>query len=162
EQHAEKERKPLLPLEDARANRERVPFDDLPRPPSLGAKVVEPQLTTLVPYIDCQFFFHAWELKGKFPGILGQPAARELYDDAQTLLDEIVRDGSLQARGVYGYWPARSDVDDVVLDEGTRFNFLRQQSAYRDSRPNRCLADYVSADADSIGAFAVAIHGADE
>jgi 5-methyltetrahydrofolate--homocysteine methyltransferase len=162
EQHAEKERKPLLPLEEARANKERVPFDDLPQPPSLGSKVVEPQLTTLVQYIDWQFFFHAWELKGKFPAILEQPAARELYEDAQELLGQIVDGELLHARGVYGWWPAHSDVDDVVLDEGTRFTFLRQQSAYGDSRPNRCLADYVSPDGDHLGAFAVAIHGADE
>jgi 5-methyltetrahydrofolate--homocysteine methyltransferase len=162
EQHAEKERKPLLPIEDARANKERVPFDDLAQPPSLGTEVIEPELTTLVPYIDWQFFFHAWELKGKYPAILEQPAARELYDDAQEVLGDILDRGLLQARGVYGYWPARADGDDVVLDEGTRFCFLRQQSAYGDSRPNRCLADYVSPEGDHMGAFAVAIHGADE
>jgi 5-methyltetrahydrofolate--homocysteine methyltransferase len=162
EQHAEKERKPLLPLEDARANKERVPFDDLPQPPSLGTNVVEPPLTTLVDYIDWQFFFHAWELKGKYPAILEQPAARELYDDAQELLGQIVEGRLLQARGVHGYWPARADGDDVVLADGTRFCLLRQQSAYGDSRPNRCLADYLSPDGDHIGAFAVAIHGADE
>jgi 5-methyltetrahydrofolate--homocysteine methyltransferase len=162
EQHAEKERKPLLPIEDARANKERVPFDDLPQPPSLGATTVEPSLETLIPYIDWQFFFHAWELKGKYPAILEQPAARELYDDAQELLTEIVERKLLQPRGVHGWWAARADGDDVVLDEGTRFAFLRQQSAYGDSRPNRCLADYVSPDGDHIGAFAVTIHGADE
>jgi 5-methyltetrahydrofolate--homocysteine methyltransferase len=162
EQHAEKERKPLLPIEDARANKERVPFQDLPQPPSLGAQVLEPSLSTLLEYIDWQFFFHAWELKGKFPAILDQPAARELYDDAQELLGEIVDQKLLRARGVYGWWAARTDGDDVVLDDGTRFTFLRQQSAYGDSRPNRCLADYVSPDNDHIGAFAVAIHGADE
>jgi 5-methyltetrahydrofolate--homocysteine methyltransferase len=162
EQHSEKERKPLLPLDEARANKERVPFDNVPEPPSLGAKVVEPQLTTLVQYIDWQFFFHAWELKGKFPAILDQPAARELYEDAQELLGQIVDEGLLGARGVYGWRRAHADGDDVVLDDGTRFAFLRQQSAYGDSRPNRCLADYVSPDGDHIGAFAVAIHGADE
>jgi 5-methyltetrahydrofolate--homocysteine methyltransferase len=162
EQHAEKERRPLLGLEDARANKERVPFGELSTPPFTGARTVEAELPTLRELFDWQFFFHAWELKGKFPGILDRPAARELYDDAQALLDEIERDGSLQARGVYGYWPARANVDDVVLDEGTRFTFLRQQSAHRDSRPNRCLADYVNPHGDHIGAFAVAIHGADE
>jgi 5-methyltetrahydrofolate--homocysteine methyltransferase len=162
EQHAEKERKPLLPIEEARGNKERVPFDDLPQPPSLGAQTIEPELSTLVPYIDWQFFFHAWELKGKFPAILEEPAARELYDDAQELLEQMVRDATLQARGVYGWWPARSEGDDVVLADGTRFCFLRQQSAYGDSRPNRSLADYVSPDGDHVGAFAVAIHGADE
>src|SRR3954467_11220287 len=162
EQHAEKERKPLLPIEDARANKERVPFDDVPQPPSLGARAVTPKLTTLVEYIDWQFFFHAWEMKGKFPAILEEPAARELYEDAQELLGEIVDNELLQPRGVYGWWGARAEGDDVALDEGTRFSFLRQQSAYGDSRPNRCLADYVSPDGDHLGAFAVAIHGADE
>jgi 5-methyltetrahydrofolate--homocysteine methyltransferase len=162
EQHADKERKPLLPLDEARANKERVPFDDAPAPPSLGAQAIEPPLETLVPYIDWQFFFHAWELKGKFPAILEQPAARELWDDAQELLRELVENDLLHARGVYGWWTARADGDDVVLDEGTRFAFLRQQSAYGDSRPNRCLADFVSPDGDHIGAFAVGIHGADE
>jgi 5-methyltetrahydrofolate--homocysteine methyltransferase len=162
EQHAEKERKPLLPIAEARANKERVSFTDLPKAPFLGSRQIEPDLATLRDYIDWQFFFHAWELKGKFPAILEQPAARDLYDDAQALLDEIVRDGSLQARGVHGHWPARADGDDVLLEDGTRFCFLRQQSAYGDSRPNRCLADYVSHDGDQIGAFAVAAHGADE
>jgi 5-methyltetrahydrofolate--homocysteine methyltransferase len=162
EQHSERERKPLLPLEAARANRERVPFDDLPVPPFTGTRVVEPDLATLREYVDWQFFFHAWELKGKFPAILEQPAARELYDDAQELLDELEAGGLLQARGIYGYWPARADGDDVALDEGTRFCFLRQQSAYGDSRPNRSLADYVSEEGDHLGAFAVSIHGADE
>ena len=162
EQHAEKERKPLLPIGEARANKERVPFDALPEPPSTGSQLVEPQPATLTPYIDWQFFFHAWELKGKFPAILEQAAARELYDDAQELIGEMIDRDLLQPRGVYGYWPARADGDDVALEDGTRFCFLRQQSAYGDSRPNRCLADYVSPDGDHIGAFAVSIHGADE
>ncbi len=161
EQHAEKERRPLLSLADARANRERLAFDDRPEPPFTGTRLVEPELATLRGYVDWQFFFHAWELKGRFPAILDRPEARELYDDAQMLLDEIVRDGSLQARGVYGFWPARAEGDDLVLGE-TRFPMLRQQSAWGDSRPNRCLADYVAPDDDSAGAFAVAVHGAAE
>jgi 5-methyltetrahydrofolate--homocysteine methyltransferase len=119
-------------------------------------------LETLVRYIDWQFFFHAWELKGKFPALLDQPAARELYDDALAVLDQIVATRALQARGVYGFWPAHSDGDDVVLDDGRRFSFLRQQSAYGDSRPNRSLADLVAPSGDHVGAFAVAIHGADD
>jgi 5-methyltetrahydrofolate--homocysteine methyltransferase len=162
EQHGERERKPLLPFEEARANREQVDFGALPVPEFTGTRVVEPALEELVPYIDWQFFFHAWELKGRFPAILEQPAARELYDDAQRLLGEIVRDGSLQARGVYGFWPASSDGDDVVLEDGTRLPMLRQQSAYGDSRPNRSLADYVAPEGDHVGGFAVSIHGADD
>jgi 5-methyltetrahydrofolate--homocysteine methyltransferase len=160
-QHAEKQRKPLLALAEARANRVQVPFDDLPVPPFEGTRVVEPSLAELVPYIDWQFFFHAWDLKGKFPAILDKPAARELYDDALAVLDELVAQEGLAARGVYGFWPARADGDDVVLD-GTRFCFLRQQADHGDERPNRCLADYVAPEGDAAGAFAVAIHGADE
>ena len=91
EAHAEKERRPLLPL--ARGARERAsssPSTTSPTPAFTGTRVVEPSLAELRELIDWQFFFHAWELKGKFPAILEQPAARELYDDATTLLDEIV------------------------------------------------------------------------
>jgi 5-methyltetrahydrofolate--homocysteine methyltransferase len=158
EQHAERDRKPLLPLEAARANRHAVAFDSLPVPAFTGLRIVEPTLETLREYIDWQFFFHAWELKGRYPAILEQPAARELFDDAQELLEEIVRDGLLSARGVYGFWPASSDGDDIVVqgDNGeTRFNMLRQQAAHGDSRPNKSLADYVAPAEDYLGAFAV-------
>src|SRR5262245_12660172 len=162
DQHAERDRKPLLPIEEARANAQQVEFEALPAPDFTGTRTIEPSVEELVPYIDWQFFFHAWELKGKFPAILDQPAARELYDDAQELLGEIVRDRSLRPRGVYGFWPAHAESDDVVLESGARFPMLRQQSAYGDSRPNRSLADYVASHGDHIGGFAVSIHGADE
>ena len=161
EQHAERQRRPLLPLSEARANREQVDFDDLPGAPFTGTREIRPALTDLVPYVDWQFFFHAWDLKGRYPAILEQPAARELHEDALALLDEILEEGSLEARGVYGFWPAHAAGDDVVVDV-TRFTFLRQQGRNGDSRPNRCLADYVAPEGDSAGAFAVAIHGADE
>jgi 5-methyltetrahydrofolate--homocysteine methyltransferase len=161
EQHADRTRKPLLPFVEAKANFERVSFDELPKPPFTGTRSAEPDLETLRRYIDWQFFFYAWELKGKFPAILERPEARSLWDDATKLLDEIVAGKLLQARGVYGFWPAAGDGDDIVLD-GTRFAMLRQQSAYGDSRPNRSLADYVAPAGDHIGAFAVAVHGADE
>ncbi|MGH3101769.1 MAG: vitamin B12 dependent-methionine synthase activation domain-containing protein, partial [Thermoleophilia bacterium] len=161
-QHEEKTRKPLLPLAEARANAERVAFEELPEPPFTGPRLVEPELETLRPYIDWQFFFHAWELKGKFPAILEQPAARELFDDAQAILAQIVEGELLQPKGAYGFWPASSDGDDILLEEGTRLAMLRQQSAYGDARPNRSLADYVAPENDHLGGFAVAIHGADE
>jgi 5-methyltetrahydrofolate--homocysteine methyltransferase len=161
-QHAEKERRPLLTLDAARANRQQLEYDDLRAPAFTGTRTVEPSLTELRTVIDWQFFFHAWELKGKFPAILEQPAARELYDDAVGLLDEIVRDGLLTARGSYAFWPAHSEGDDVVLESGERFPMLRQQSDWGDSRPNRSLADFVAPAGDHIGAFAVGIHGADE
>ena len=170
EQHADRVRKPLLSIEAARANRHRVAFDDLPVPSFTGTRIVEPRIDELLDYVDWQFFFYAWELKGKFPAILDNPAARELYDDALELLREIVRDDAFAARGVYGFWPAHADGDDIVLADGTRFPALRQQSDYGDSRPNRSLADYVcpvdqnlaGSFPDHIGAFAVSIHGADE
>jgi 5-methyltetrahydrofolate--homocysteine methyltransferase len=157
EQYAERERKPLLRLADAQENRERVAFDELETPEFTGVRFIEPSLETLREYIDWQFFFYAWELKGKFPAILEQPAARELWEDAQELLGEIVDGRLLSARGVYGFWPASSDGDDIVVqdDNETRFCFLRQQAAYGDSRPNRCLADYVAPAGDHLGAFAV-------
>ncbi|HUQ22831.1 MAG TPA: methionine synthase [Gaiellaceae bacterium] len=161
ELHAEKERRPLLPLPAARANGESLAYEELAEPAFTGTRGVEPTLAELRPYIDWQFFFHAWELKGKFPAILEQPAARELFDDATEQLDEIVRDGLLQASGVYGFWPAHAEADDIVLESDVRFPMLRQQAAWGDSRPNRCLADYVAPAGDHLGAFAVAIHGAD-
>jgi 5-methyltetrahydrofolate--homocysteine methyltransferase len=162
DQHAERDRKPLLAIEEARANREQVEFDDLPTPEFTGTRVVEPDLAELVPYIDWQFFFHAWELKGRFPTILEEPAARELYDEARALLGELTSNKSLQAKGVFGFWPASAEADDIVLADGTRLPMLRQQSAYGDSRPNRSLADYVASKGDHIGGFAVSIQGADE
>ncbi|MGH3001750.1 MAG: methionine synthase [Gaiellaceae bacterium] len=163
EQHAAKVRKPLLPLAAARTNRDAVPFDDLPVPPFIGVRESAPALDELVPYIDWQFFFHAWDLKGKFPAILDNPAARELYEDAQRLLENLVGNSLLQARGVHGYWPAHADGDDVVVGGDTRFCFLRQQADHGgDGRPNRCLADYVAPADDHVGAFAVTVHGAED
>jgi 5-methyltetrahydrofolate--homocysteine methyltransferase len=162
QEHANKQRRPLLPLWQARANREQVSFDGLPVPAFTGTRVVAPDLRALRELIDWQFFFAAWELRGKFPKILERPAAREVYDDALVLLDEIITGGLLQARGVYGFWPAHADGDDVVIAAGPRFPMLRQQAARSDSRPNRCLADYLAPAGDHLGAFAVCVHGAQE
>jgi 5-methyltetrahydrofolate--homocysteine methyltransferase len=164
EQHTARHSQPLLTLGQARANRERVDFADLPTPAFTGVRTVEPDLATLREMIDWQFFFLAWELKGKYPAILEQPVARELFDEGNALLDEIVADGSLRPRGVYGFWPARSDGDDIVLDAGAgvRLPMLRQQTTKPQGRPNRCLADYVAPHGDHLGGFAVAVHGAEE
>ena len=135
-----------------------------------------------MPYIDWTFFFAAWELKGRFPAILDHPqhgaAARDLFAQAQSLLDRIVRGKLLRARGVYGFWPAASDGDDIVLykpgttmasetAELVRFPMLRQQEVIADDKPNRSLADFVapleSGVLDYVGAFAVtAGHGVDD
>jgi 5-methyltetrahydrofolate--homocysteine methyltransferase len=162
EQHAERTRKPLLALADARARRHRVGFEELPEPAFTGTRTVGPELAKLRDYVDWQFLFHAWDLKGRFPAILERPEARELYDDARELLEELTRNERLVARGVYGFWPAHGEGDDVVLADGTRFQFLRQQVDHGDARPNRCLADYVAPAGDHLGAFAAGIFGADE
>jgi 5-methyltetrahydrofolate--homocysteine methyltransferase len=161
-QHETRQRSPMLTLEQARANPERVSYDDLPVPAFTGARAVEPELTDLRAMIDWQFLFLAWELKGKYPAILEQPVARELFDDANRMLDQIIADGSLQARGLYGFWPARSEGDDIVLDDGVRFPMLRQQTAKPEGRPNRCLADYLAPSGDHLGGFAVTVHGAED
>ncbi|MGM1058609.1 methionine synthase [Saccharothrix sp. Mg75] len=162
EEHENRLSVPLLPLAEARANPEVVSFDDLPVPAFTGVKVVSPPLAELRAMIDWTFFFLAWELKGKYPRILQtNPAAQELFDDANAMLDEIVADGSLTPRGVYGFFPAHSEGDDIVA--GTcRFPMLRQQTQKPTGRPNRCLADYVAPAGDHMGGFAVAIHGAEE
>ncbi len=162
DQYANRARQPMLTLEQSRANRELVSFDELPVPASTGVHVVRPSLTELRAMVDWQFLFLAWELKGKYPAILEQPVARELFDDANTLLDKIIADGSFQAEGVYGFWPAHSDGDDIVLDDSEiRFPMLRQQTVKPEGRANRCLADYIAPAGDHLGGFAVTIHGAE-
>ncbi len=138
-------------------------------PPFLGSREIAPTIGELRDSIDWTFFFHAWELKGRFPAILDDPrqgpVARDLYAAATALLDGIEADELLRARGVYGFWSAAAEQDDIALAGGERFPMLRQQADYGDSRPNRSLADFVApADtglADHVGAFAVAIHGAE-
>jgi 5-methyltetrahydrofolate--homocysteine methyltransferase len=175
--HAERERRPLLPLRAARERRTPIAWhaDDLAAPAFTGTRLVEPTLDELRPYVDWTFFFHAWELKGRYPAILDDPvkggAARDLFDAANALLDRIVDERLLAARGVHGFWPAAAEGDDIVLAgvngaAPARFPMLRQQGAHDDSRPNRSLADFVAPRetglADHLGGFAVGIHGADE
>ncbi len=171
--HAEKEAKPLLSYPDAVANRAKTEWraEDIATPGFLGRRVLsEVSLAELAKYIDWTFFFTAWEMKGKFPAILEHPkrgeAARELFAHARALLEKIVEENLLRARGVYGFWPAAADGDDLVLytdesrsEERTRFPMLRQQRVRDDRDPSRCLADFVAPVEtglpDSIGAFAV-------
>ena len=161
-------RRALLTLDGARKKRQRLLFDDLPKPPFTGTKVVEPKISTLREYIDWTFFFTAWELKGKYPAILDSPShgavARELFEHANELLDEIQSKNWLQAKGVYGYWPAHSEGDDIVLENGVRFPMLRQQVDHGDDKPYFSLADFIAAgraqgasdqSGDHLGAFAV-------
>jgi len=163
DQHANRQQTPLLTLAQARANPESVSFTDVPMPPFTGVRRVEPELTELRPMIDWQFLFLAWEMRGKYPAILEQPEARELFDDANQLLDQIIAEKSLWARGLYAFWPAHSEGDDLVIEEPSmRFPMLRQQTQKPAGRPNRCLADYLAPAGDHLGGFAVVIHGAEE
>jgi 5-methyltetrahydrofolate--homocysteine methyltransferase len=238
EHSARTQRKNLLTLKDARANRTRIDWNDYvpPKPEFLGVRIYSsspgsagcqpavagslpatsqgdsktpsatkvqkasrqaaetdrlaacaPQtisLRTLAEYIDWSPFFHAWELRGRYPAIFEDPKigkqARELFDDAQKLLDRIVAKNLLIARGVHAFWRANSVGDDVDLyaDEDrtkkfTTFYFLRQQMKKPTGQYNHCLADYIAPAnsqlstlnhqlADHLGGFAVSIHGADE
>jgi 5-methyltetrahydrofolate--homocysteine methyltransferase len=173
EQHASRKERPLVPYATALANRLKIDWrsESLPAPAFTGRRVLDRvPLADLVPFIDWTFFFAAWELKGRFPAILDHPqygpAARELYDNARTLLDRIIKDDLLVARGVYGFWPAASDGDDIVVfrderrdDPLVRFHMLRQQEAVADGKASLSLADFVADRAaavrDYIGAFAV-------
>ncbi len=167
EAHANRTQRPMLTIEQARANREEVSFADLPTPAFTGVRAVSPALDELRAMIDWQFLFLAWELKGKYPAILDQPVARELFDDANAMLDQIIADGSFTARGAYAFWPAHTEGDDIVLTgpaDGARFPMLRQQTSKPDGRANRCLADYIApaGAGDHLGGFAVTIHGAED
>ncbi len=160
-EHEGRHATPLLSVEQARANAERVDFDDLPVPAFTGIQEVEPTLAELREMVDWTFFFLAWELKGRYPKILENPVAQDLFDDATAMLDEIVANSSLRPRGVYGFWPAHSEGDDLVVD-GLRLPMLRQQTRKPSGRPNRCLADFVAPEGDHLGGFAVSIQGAEE
>lgn len=165
EQHANREAKPLLPFEEAVANREQVTFDDLPAPEFTGVRECAPTIAELRELIDWQFLFLAWELKGKFPGILNSPVAKELYDDANAMLDEIIEGDRFTAKGVYGFWPAHAEGEDIVISPeagDVRLPMLRQQTKKPEGRATRSLADYVAPEGDHLGAFAVSIHGAEE
>ncbi len=184
-QHAVRAERRLTPYPEACARPFRSDWGavDLPVPSFTGRRRVEVTLDELTPFIDWTYFFAAWELKGRFPDILDHPergpAARELYDRATALLGKITRDGSLAARGVYGFWPAASAGDDIILyaapsgdgapsgdaeasiDPGPeliRFNMLRQQESFG-GRPHHSLADFIAPHAsghrDHLGAFAV-------
>jgi 5-methyltetrahydrofolate--homocysteine methyltransferase len=168
--HANKQRKPLATFADARAKGSGIEWraEDVSKPAFVGRRVLDDiDLEEVARYIDWTFFFSAWDLKGRFPKILDDPkigeAARDLYENAQSLLREIIDGKKLRARAVYGFFPACSDGDDVVVlddartNETLRFPMLRQQHA--GSGANRSLADFVaprdSGIEDWVGAFAV-------
>jgi 5-methyltetrahydrofolate--homocysteine methyltransferase len=171
--HQDRGAKPLLSIAQARANRFMSDWAsvDIPVPTALGVRTIADQpLVELIPYIDWSPFFHAWELRGRYPTIFDEPTvgprAKELYEDARRLLDEIVHKKQLKARGVYGFFPASSVGDDIELYGDTSrktllttIHHLRQQSEKPAGQPNLALADYVAPKEcgrqDYIGSFAV-------
>jgi 5-methyltetrahydrofolate--homocysteine methyltransferase len=163
----------LLPLEQARQQRSTIEWrlEDLPLPEFTGVRVLDNfPLATLREYIDWTPFFHTWELKGVYPRIFDHPEqgaqARQIFEEANALLDRIIAENLITARGVYALFAANAVGDDVelyadnsrsrVLD---RFHFLRQQGAMDSRQPCRSLSDFIAPRdtglPDHIGAFAV-------
>jgi 5-methyltetrahydrofolate--homocysteine methyltransferase len=143
----------ILPIEEARKRAPRLEFAPEP-PPFTGVRVLEDvQLAELEPFIDWTPFFQTWELRGRYPQILEEPRAKELYDDARKLLHEIIEKRLLKARAVYGIWPARREGDDIVL-AGATFRTLRQQQETTTGQ-NLALADFIAPSGDYVGGFAV-------
>jgi len=178
------DRRSTIPLTDARVNR----FDcernghTPPVPEFTGTRVIERQsIRELANYIDWSPFFHAWELRGVWDMDAKELKTRNrdqaleaarLYSEALDLIEKIVAHDRFTARGVYGFFPANSDGDDLVVwtdetrsTERVRFHSLRQQVAKDSGKPHYALADFLSRDTascDYLGGFAVGIHGADE
>ncbi len=166
-------RTPPISLEQARANGFSPAWceADIQSPANTGLHVFEDvELSELVPLIDWTPFFQTWELQGRYPAILEDTlkgeAARSLFADAGTMLDQILAEKWLRARATVGIFPASSDQDDVVVyrdqsrtSELQRLNFLRQQKPKASGRHNNCLADFIApvsaALNDHIGLFAV-------
>jgi 5-methyltetrahydrofolate--homocysteine methyltransferase len=171
--HHDREARPVLPIAEARARRLSSDWTtlDIPVPERLGIGTIDDQpLNDLLPFIDWSPFFHTWELNGRYPTIFEHPTigarAKELFDDAQALLDRIVKERLLTAKGVYGVFAACSTGDDIELYEDSSkrhvlatIHSLRQQTEKPQDQPNLALADYVAPQSsgriDHVGAFAV-------
>ena len=168
-----KTKNPLFTLEEARANHYDPFYSDKPAPPvQPGLHVFDDwSLADLREYIDWTPFFRAWELHGNFPKILDDEVvgetARTLFDDANAMLDRIIDEKWLTARGVCGLWPCARDGDDITVyldrnEEHVVLPMLRQQIKKSRDHANMCLADFIDPAGDWIGGFAVGIHGIDE
>ncbi|RED95601.1 methionine synthase [Marinoscillum furvescens] len=174
EAHANKQsEKEHVSLAVAKANKAAINWDDyeVPVPKQQGITVFEDvSLAELRNYIDWTPFFSTWMLKGKYPRIFENPTvgkeARKLYDEANAMIDQVIADGSLTARAVVGLFPANAEGEDVQLENGTKFHFLRQQGKKGKGVPNLSLSDFVAPKAtgkqDYMGGFAVSIFGAKE
>ena len=186
-----KKKNALIPLAEARANGfvldNGAPPPPPPPPQKPGLHIFSDwDLEDLAAWFDWTPFFRAWELHGSYPAIFDDAlvgeSARQLYGDARAMLEKIITEKWLTARGVVGLWPCHREGDDVILYPGSehssgseqpgaaqasgvpqqtniRLPFLRQQIAKREGRANMCLADFIRCDEDWIGGFAVSIHG---
>ncbi len=176
-------KKETLTLEDARAAGPKLDWANYtpPVPSFTGTRAIKnPSLRELVKYIDWTPFFHAWELRGvwdreaqtlKTKNEAGAAEAAKLYQDALGWVDRIISENRFHAEGIYGFFPANSDGDDIIVwsdetraEERTRFHSLRQQLKKDSGKPNVALADWVASgnNTDYLGGFVVGIHGADE
>jgi 5-methyltetrahydrofolate--homocysteine methyltransferase len=169
-ERAEREKR-RLPLAAARANALRLDWGGYrpPEPSFTGTRAFPTwDLAELVRYIDWTPFFQTWELKGRYPAILEDPAqgaaARQLFEDAQAMLAQIVAERWFAPRAAVGFWPANAVGDDIRLyrDEGrgeslATLHTLRQQRPKRDGQPNVALADFVAPEGtpDWVGGFVV-------
>jgi 5-methyltetrahydrofolate--homocysteine methyltransferase len=175
----------LLPIAEARARGFKADFALKPAAPlQPGLHIYDDWgVANLRDFIDWTPFFRAWELAGTYPAILDDAivgeSARSLFADAQAMLDTIIAEGWLTARGTVGLWPCKRDGDDVTVCSGegrslarselrpspqhneVRLPFLRQQMAKSTAKANMCLADFIDPEGDWIGGFTVAIHGAE-
>src|SRR5260370_9102923 len=156
--HTRRKQRKLVPYSEALKRRFTIAWDQsqIAKPSFLGPRVLHSvPLEKIVPYIDWSPFFMTWELPGKYPSILSHPEvgppARELFSDAQKLLDRIVREKLLTAHGIYGFFPANADGDDLVVytDESRsqkrlRFHMLRQQWERAGQTSLRSLAYYIA------------------
>lgn len=163
-----KREKNFVSLEKARANKITVDPKNIVKPAFTGTKVFDDfPLSELRDYIDWTPFFMTWELAGRYPKILNDELvgkeAQKLFDDANELLDQVIGQKLLKAKGVVAFWPANSIGDDVELtlenNQKETFHFLRQQSEKAEGQTYNCLADFVvpktAGVTDYMGGFAV-------
>jgi 5-methyltetrahydrofolate--homocysteine methyltransferase len=181
ENHISGPKKETLTLEDARKAGPKYDWESYlpPVPAFLGTKEITASLRTLVDYIDWTPFFHAWELRGvwdretqtlKTKNTEGAAEAAKLQKDALEWIERILAEDRFQARGIYGFFPANAEGDDIIVwtdeartEEKTRFHTLRQQIKKDSGKPNVALSDWVAKETpDYLGGFVVGIHGAHE
>jgi 5-methyltetrahydrofolate--homocysteine methyltransferase len=169
---AKDEARDLVPLATARANRTSIDWSSYapPVPVQPGVQLLaDIPLAEIARYIDWTFFFHAWEIRGRYPRILDDPKkgeeARKLFDDAQTMLRSVIAEKWLRAAAVIGLLPANAEGDDLLvyadedrLEPRAVLHFLRKQGRQPEGRYNECLADFIAPAqtglADYLGAFA--------